>query len=169
VERVSLHSGRDVVIRPIRADDEARLREAYQRLSLQSRYQRFLVAKPHLSAAEARYLAGVDGHNHVALVAAPAADQGRLVAVGRFVRRPEDPSSAELAIVVADEYQRDGLGTEILTRLAAAARERGIGRFAATLLSSNSAAYALISGLAAGSARRRGLGAVQELEVDLAA
>jgi acetyltransferase len=63
------------------------------------------------------------------------------------VRLAEDPTVAEAAIVVADDYQRRGLGRRLATMLADAAGERGIRRFTATMLSDNKAALALMQTL----------------------
>ena len=72
--------------------------------------RRFLSPKPRFTAGELRYLTEVDGHDHVALVAID--DDGHLVGVGRFVRL-EDPAEAEVAVVIADHLQGQGLGTRI--------------------------------------------------------
>jgi hypothetical protein len=61
-----LHDGRKVQIRPIRADDAEWLRASHARLSPESRYRRFLGAKPALSEADARYLVEIDGADNVA-------------------------------------------------------------------------------------------------------
>ena len=71
--------------------------------------------------------------------------------MARFVRLPEDPRTAEFAIVVGDEYQRQGLAT----RAAAPAgrrrpRRRGIDRFRATMLSDNVAIQRMLERLAVG-------------------
>ena len=52
MEFVRLRSGREVAIRPIRADDVGRLEAAHARLSPDSRYGRFLAAKPRLTSEE---------------------------------------------------------------------------------------------------------------------
>src|SRR5438067_968824 len=114
------------MIRPIAADDGPRLRAAYDRLSPESKYRRFLAPKPHLTNSEARYLVQIDGRDHVALVATAAADPERILGVARFVRLPEDPTRAEVAVVVGDRFQQEGLGTALLARLTEAAAARGI-------------------------------------------
>jgi GNAT superfamily N-acetyltransferase len=65
----------------------------------------------------------------------PHTDDG--VGVARFVRSPEDPSLAEVAVAVDDEWQGRGLGTVLLHDLAARAREEGIKRFSASMLAEN--------------------------------
>jgi len=119
-----------VTIRPIQADDTERLQLSHDRLSPESRYRRFMSAKPHLTAADARYLVDIDGCHHYALVATVAEPEGEaIIAVARFVRQPDDPRTAEFAIVVGDHWQRQGLGGELLGRLADAAVTRGVERF----------------------------------------
>src|SRR5438552_2780370 len=137
MDTFTLRSGKDVSIRPIRSDDAQRLQLAYDRLSPQSKYRRFLGAKPHLTSADTNYLVRVDGVNHVALVATADDEPQSILGVVRFVRLPEDPQMAEFAVVAADEYQREGLGRELLARLKHAALERGIARLRATTLAEN--------------------------------
>jgi len=61
---------------------------------------------------------------------------GQLVAVGRYDRHP-GTSEAEVAFVVADDYQHLGLGTLLLEHLVRAARRRGISVFEASVLVEN--------------------------------
>jgi RimJ/RimL family protein N-acetyltransferase len=160
--------GPPITIREIRADDHARLRDHHERLSPETRYRRFLAAKPRLSSADARYLVEIDGCDHFALVATVPAEEGeRIVAVARFVRIPETREVAELAIVVNDDYQGQGMGAELVQRLAAAAVARGVRRFRATMLSDNLAIHRLLEGLADGPVERRRLGGLSEMEFAL--
>ena len=82
--------------------------------------RRFLTPKSSFSRAELRYLTEVDGRDHVALVVEyPAEPVRRLIAVARFIRLHDDPEAADVAIVVADDWQRRGLGSllsELLAR-----------------------------------------------------
>jgi acetyltransferase len=180
VEFVHLCSGRSIFIRPLAAEDGPRLEAAYDRLSPESKFRRFLVSKPHLSTREVRYLTNVDGRDHVALVATPAEDPNWILAVGRFVRLPEDPRAAEFAIVVGDPFQREGIATALLSRLADIAVEQGIDRVTATMLADNVAAHRLMRRLAANgldvggevlelAMEERHAGPVDELEVAPAA
>jgi RimJ/RimL family protein N-acetyltransferase len=161
-----LSDGTAVEIRAIRADDGERLRASHGRLSDESRYRRFLGAKPQLSASDAHYLVDIDGCDHFALVATA---EDEIIAVTRFVRAPDDPAAAEFAIVVGDEHQRQGLAGELLPRLAAAAAARGVRRFRATILTDNVAIRRLMRGIAADELAERRLGTVSEVEFELAA
>jgi RimJ/RimL family protein N-acetyltransferase len=157
-----------VTIRPIRPDDVERLRLSHERLSPESRYRRFMSAKPQLTAADAHYLVDIDGRDHYALVATVAEPEGEaIVAVARFVRVPDDPATAEFAIVVGDRWQRQGLAGELLGRLADAAVTRGVERFEAFVLADNVAIQRLIRDLAAGPVHRRRSGNTVELSFPL--
>ncbi|HEX3976838.1 MAG TPA: GNAT family N-acetyltransferase [Solirubrobacteraceae bacterium] len=166
-----LSDGRVIVIRPIRADDVARLHAAHGRLSPLTRYRRFMTAKPYLSAADAAYLANIDGWDHFALVATFAEhggdDEAPIIAVARFVRTPEDAATAEFAIVVGDDWQGEGVGRELMGRLVDAAVTRGVARFEATMLADNVAIQHLSERFAAGPLRRRRRGNTFEVRFDL--
>jgi RimJ/RimL family protein N-acetyltransferase len=164
-----LHSGREVVIRPIEPGDGPALQAAYDRLSPLSKYRRFLAPKPHLTNADTRYLVQVDGQEHVALVATRADDPSWILGVGRFVRLPEDPKTAEFAVVVGDASQREGLATALLQQLSEAASALGITRFRATVLAENIPANRLVRGLPGHVAAERHVGPIREIEVELAA
>ncbi len=116
-----------------------------------------------------RYLVDVDGTDHYALVAMTPSSPDWIIAVARFVRAADDPQAAEFAIVVGDPYQGQGLGSELLERLADAAIKRGIRRFRATALADNVAIHKLVRRLAGRLAQERHHGPVDEIEVDLAA
>lgn len=147
-ERHTLRDGTHVVLRHIRPADAAELQRAFDRLSPESRYRRFFGGVPHLTDASLRYLTEVDGRDHVAIVAttdghASEADIG--LGVARFVRLADEPTVAEAAVTVVDDSQRKGLGRLLATKLAQAARERGIHTFRADVLSDNEPMRAIMS------------------------
>jgi len=141
---VRLTDGTRIVIREIRPSDRELLVHSRARYSEETMRRRFLGPKPQLSNAELRYLTEVDGEDHYALVAVPLEDLDTIVATGRFVRLPEDPTTAETAIVVADDHQRRGLGKRLAIMLADAARDRDVQRFTAAMLSDNEPALRLM-------------------------
>jgi GNAT superfamily N-acetyltransferase len=159
-----------VLIRPIRRDDGDRLSASHTRLSPESRYRRFLSAKPELTGADVRYLVQVDGIDHIALVATqPWLRDEPIVAVARCIRIPGSPDTGEVAIVVADVLQGKGVGTRLVRRLAELAIAQGITRFRAVMLSENLAIQRLLTGLAAGPVTRTYHGETMELELELPA
>ena len=164
-----LDHGTRVVIRPIRPGDKERLAAGLRNLSDESIRKRFLAAKPRFTTAELRYLTEVDGVNHIALVAVLEDDPDVLVAVARCVRLPDRPGTAEMAIVVGDPLQGQGLGRELARRLADAAVAVGIRRFAATMLGDNEAARRLMRTFSARLEEARISGGLREVLVELAA
>jgi GNAT superfamily N-acetyltransferase len=124
-----------VVVRPIEPGDKDAVAGAFDRLSADSRYMRFLTAIDELGPAELAYLTEVDHHDHEALIAFDA-QTGDAVGVGRFVRTDATPS-AEAAVTVIDDWQGRGLGTALCNLIAERAREEGITRFTALLLAEN--------------------------------
>ena len=139
-----LPDGTPLYIRPIRPDDKLLLESGLERLSEASRYKRFLGPKHRFTEGELRYLTELDGHDHVALVAAPIDHPDWIAGVGRFVRLEDDPETAEFAIVVGDPYQGRGLGTALARELVADASLLGIRHFTATILSDNVAVRRLV-------------------------
>ena len=127
-ESITLKDGSKVVIRPIRPDDATDLQETFQRLSIQSIYLRFLSFKKELTDEEARQLATVDYTSRMAFVAISTEnDQEIVVGVARYaILDPENPETAEAAVVVTDKYQGLGLGKQLLRRLVVYARTKGV-------------------------------------------
>jgi GNAT superfamily N-acetyltransferase len=122
-------------VRAIRPDDAGRLVDFHRRLSAHSVYLRFFTFHPTLSAAEVARFTTVDYVDRLALV---AAEGDRLIAVGRFDRVP-GTTEAEVAFIVADEFQHHGIGALLLDELVNAARDRGIETLTAQTLAENRA------------------------------
>jgi GNAT superfamily N-acetyltransferase len=165
---VTLNNGTDVIIRPIRPSDKAILAEGVARLSPRTARMRFLAPKTRLTRAEQRYLTEIDYVDHYALVAVWADDPGRMAGVGRWVRDAEQPDAAEIAILVADELQGQGLGSALGCALSDAASARGIARLTGLTLAENEAAHRLFARVW-GRPQMRVDGANHELVAELAA
>ena len=141
-ENVRLRDGSHVLIRPVRPDDKPLLVAAFERLSEESRYLRFMGYKKVLSLRDLEFFTELDHVDHEAIAAIdPFTGEG--LAVARYMRFSQDPSAAEAAVVVIDAWQGRGLGSVLLERLAERAREHGIERFEATLFTDNKAMLAL--------------------------
>jgi GNAT superfamily N-acetyltransferase len=123
-------------IRPVSPEDKAAMAEAFERLSPESRYRRFLAPHGQLTASELRYFTEVDHHDHEALVATePTTEAG--VGVARYIRSRENPTVAEIAVAVVDEWQCHGVGGRLLAALAERAHEAGITSFSAVMMADN--------------------------------
>jgi RimJ/RimL family protein N-acetyltransferase len=143
---VALRDGSHVLIRPIDRADTALLADGFSRLSARSRHHRFLGGKSHLTPAELRYFTHLDHYNHDALGALDPSD-GRGVGIARYIRHPDQPHTADVAVTVVDDWHRRGLGTELLTQLAHRARHAGIRCFTAQVAPDNAAITGLMQTL----------------------
>ena len=148
-EDVILRDGTQVALRLIRPDDKAALARAFDRLSPDSRYRRFLSAKNRLTDEELRYLTEVDGWTHLCIVAIDLAT-GEGIASARFIRYSAEPDVAEAVVTVADDWTEKGLGRLLLDRLVAAAAERGIRAFRVEVLARDKHMLRLVHELAPG-------------------
>lgn len=142
--RASLPDGSALLIRRITPKDAPALLAGFAELSEESRRLRFLTAKPRLTRAELRYFTEVDGHDHEALAAIDERT-GDGVGIARFVRDPADPRRAEVAVTVADEWQRRGVGTLLLDCLGQRARQENIASYTALVSSENQAMHHLLT------------------------
>lgn len=129
-------------LRSIASTDAAALVRFHAQLSPRSVDLRSFFPHCELQPAEVTRLTCVDGINRVAYV---VEYDGEIVAVGRY-ERLGDHTSAEVAFVVADEFQDRGLGTMLLEQLAEVARWVGIGEFEASVLAENSTMLAVFHG-----------------------
>ncbi|TDD63121.1 GNAT family N-acetyltransferase, partial [Actinomadura rubrisoli] len=131
---VVLSDGGTAHLRPIRPGDADSLRVFYARLSPESIYYRFFSPRPKLTDREIEHFTSVDHDRRVALIATIGEE---MVAVVRYDRLPDRPETAEVAFLVEDAHQGRGLGAVLLEHIAAAARERGLRRFVASVLPDN--------------------------------
>ena len=134
---VVLPDGSTLRLRPIRHGDEDLLLALFDRLSRHTVYLRFHHALPRLSREEAHRLCTVDYSDSFALVGTTGEDAGEIIiAVARYYRL-SGTDRAETAFTVEDSYQGKGIGTQLLLKLAAIAREKGIRVFEADVLEGN--------------------------------
>jgi RimJ/RimL family protein N-acetyltransferase len=141
-----LADGRRLKIRPIERQDRDRLKGLLMRLTPESRYRRFFSPKPELTERELDYLVDIDHVHHEALAAVDETD-GSFVAAARYVQLPDQPHTAEVAIEVADDTQRQGIGTELAIQTLQRARANGFTHATATTLHENAPARALLRAL----------------------
>lgn len=139
-----LRDGRPVRIRPIVPADRRHLLAGLERMSPRSVYFRFHSPNKAFTEAELAYLTELDQHTHVAWGAEALDETGAPgIAVARYVRDTDDPTIAEAAIAVTDDYQGVGLGTILMETLIAAALENGIEQLWGSILLENEGAQRL--------------------------
>lgn len=126
-----------ITIRPIRPTDRD-LEQAFVReLSAASRYQRFLAAIKELSSGLLTRFTVVQFPDSMALIATIPADGGeRQIGVARYAM-DAGTGHAEFAVVVADDWQGEGIGCELLRRIIGIAEAAGIQNFDGLVLRDN--------------------------------
>jgi GNAT superfamily N-acetyltransferase len=133
---IALRDGSHIRIRQGHRADRQLLLRGFEKLSPESRYRRFLAPMRELSEPMVRYLTEIDHHDHEAMIALDE-ETGDGIGVARYVRDPDRPQVAEVAVTVVDDCQRRGVGTLLLQVLGARAREEGIATFTAPMLAVN--------------------------------
>lgn len=133
-----LRDGRRIEIRALRPDDREDMLGAIGRTSPQSIQRRFFAPKRGFSETEVAFFMNIDFDNHVALVAEIDEDgQSAIVGGGRYIL--VEPGRAEIAFVVVDAYQGQGIGATLMRHLAALARQAGLKELIADVLPENTA------------------------------
>jgi len=143
VKSFRLSDGTPALTRPIRPADADALSRGLRRLSPEGHAYRFLHYHKRFTESELRYLTQCDFVDHIALILAILDEDGReldQVGVARCIRTPADARTAEVAIVVVDEWQQRGGGGRLIAHLARLAWRAGIRRWLAYSLRENHAA-----------------------------
>lgn len=141
---IQLSSGRRVRVRPIAPGDEDLLYDAFARMSERSVYLRFLSPLKRLPQETAEHLSRVERGNRYALIAVdgpPGAE--RLLGVARY-DRIGDTDTAEVAVAVPDDMQRQGIGAQLLSLVAEEARAQGLKHFTLLVLAENQSMLGLL-------------------------
>jgi len=135
-----LRDGTRILIRPLEAGDRDALARGFARLSPASRRLRFFSPTAALTDAQLEYLTDIDHENHdaiAAIVVDGKGEPGEGVGVGRWIRLEDEPTKAEIAVTVLDDYQGRGIGTLLIGTLAQRAIDRGVETFVARVLWEN--------------------------------
>ncbi len=129
---VVLRDGATAHLRPVVPGDAEAFIEFHSRLSSETVFFRYFAPYPVLRRKDVDRFTQVDYVDRVALVATLG---GEIIGIGSY--DVVAPGEAEVAFTIRDDHQARGIGSILLEHLAAAARERGITRFEASVLPAN--------------------------------
>lgn len=138
-----LKNGQNVTIRPIRPEDEPLMVQFHRTLSEESVYFRYfhmVGLKQRIAHDRLVRICFVDYERELALVADyenPETGNHEILAVGRLSKQ-HGTNEAEFSMMVADRYQCQGLGTELLRRLVQIGQDENLDRITAEVLADNS-------------------------------
>jgi acetyltransferase len=135
--------GRRVVFRPIHAADEQLMRHFHQTLSDHNLYLRFLspmLLSERVTHEHLMRVCHCDYNRQITLIAEGRDEEMReILAIGRLSRFRGDDDEARLSVLVSDHFQNQGLGSELVRRLAKIARSEKIKRIVSMILPENEA------------------------------
>lgn len=131
-------SGLNILLRPIKISDEPLLKNFYYSLSELTVYKRFMSARKDMPHEKLQQFFVVIDYTKEMVILATLKQKGReiITGVGQYRGRAES-LTAEVAIMIDDEYQDQGIGTELLTHLTLIARKQGLLGFSAEVLKEN--------------------------------
>jgi GNAT superfamily N-acetyltransferase len=143
--------GVSVAVREAMPADIPLLAELLGRLSKRTLELRYMTSRPFTAEVigqEAARMAQGHMDNHITLVATTRRHGfEEAIAVGELVRDRQTPDAGEIALVVCDDEQRQGIGSVLLWQLVRAAQRRGITRLHGNLLAENRVVRRLLQGL----------------------
>jgi acetyltransferase len=151
-EPALFHSTRGQLIaaRPIAPSDAGMIGELLAGLSAQSLFLRYCMPMPRMApetvARETARLGQAHSNQQLTVVAlAGVGGVEQVIAVAELVRDAATPAVAEIALVVADAYQRAGIGSALCGYLVAAAQQQGLAAVRATALAENTAIRRMVA------------------------
>lgn len=147
-ETIRLADGRELLLRPVRPEDEPAFHAAFAKLTPEEIRLRFFAPIKTLSHAQAARFTQIDYDREMALVLAEPGISGKAEIFG-VVRIMADPDNerAEYAIIVRRDMTGLGLGRHLMHRIIAYARSRGIGQIVGDVLRENTPMLRLCEGL----------------------
>jgi len=137
-------TGLGILLRPVKITDEPLLKDFFYALSTDSMYLRFFSARKDMPHERLQEFEAVDYSRRMVILAVIEGPEGKetIVGLGQYdVNR--DAHTAEVALVVRDKYQNQGVGSEILSYLTYLAKRRGLLAFTADVLVENKPMIAL--------------------------
>jgi len=140
---LTLRDGRTVHMRAVSPADEAEILQAFERLSEEARYMRFMriVNEPDRDRLHAVLASFPEAG--IGLVATVPADDGLDIVGSAIAVFAADSASCEFALTVASAFGGVGLATALMTALIEEARRRGLAEMEGFVLSQNRAMLGL--------------------------
>ncbi|KAA0006682.1 MAG: GNAT family N-acetyltransferase [Thermoplasmata archaeon] len=128
IERIKLKDGLEVLLRPIKPEDEDMMLELFNTFSERTIRFRFFIPLREMSREDVKRYCNIDYRNEMAIVAEIKENgrKRRLVGVARLIRDREDRDKAEFAVVVGDPWQNRGLGRKLTEYIIWVAKDMGI-------------------------------------------
>jgi acetyltransferase len=131
-----LRDGTEVLLRPIRPEDEPLQHELFYTLSEKTVRERFFSVIKDMTHEMLVRFCNIDYDREIAIIAeAGGGDKKRIVGISRLIIEPG--SRAQFAVLVHDDYQGKGLGRKLIEVLLGVAQEKGLEEVYGVTLSEN--------------------------------
>ncbi|OGC07137.1 acetyl-CoA hydrolase, partial [candidate division KSB1 bacterium RBG_16_48_16] len=145
--RRTTHKGINILLRPVRLNDEPLIKEFFYSLSDASLYKRFSATRADVPHDQLQDFIAVDYMKHMVILAIiEKKGMEKLVGLGHYCA-DEHSLLADVAIAVKDDYQNKGVGAEIFSYLIHLAKKQGLTGFTAQVLANNAPILHLIDKL----------------------
>jgi acyl-CoA hydrolase/GNAT superfamily N-acetyltransferase len=132
-----LDNGTQVSFRSIRPTDEPHMRDLIYDLSQETIYYRFMSNQQRFTHRQIQDFVYIDHRKDVAIIGVvPEAHGEEIIAVGRYYLN-QKTNKAEVAFVIRDGWQNNGIGSFMFRHLISIAKRNGISGFTAEVLRDN--------------------------------
>ncbi|MBN2272639.1 MAG: GNAT family N-acetyltransferase [Sedimentisphaerales bacterium] len=140
-----VEAGTQINFRPMHPTDDKPMRELFNSLGKQTIYYRFMSNIARIPQKQVQDFVYIDYRSDMAIVGTiPEAHGDEIIAIGRYYLNPRT-NLAEVAFIVRDDWQRQGIGTFMLKYLISVAKRNGIAGFTAEVLRDNKAMQAVFA------------------------
>jgi len=130
-------AGVKIFLRPVRLSDEPLLKHFFYALSSDSMYHRFITTRPAMQHEQLQKYVVIDYTREMVILAIMEEDGNELIAgMGQYFI-DEETHTAEVAFVVRDDHQGEGIGAELIRYLTLLAKRSGLHGFVAEVLMDN--------------------------------
>ncbi len=151
-------TGLHLLLRPVRISDEPLLKDFFYAVSDQTIYRRFISARRDMPHERLQEFVVIDYTKEMVILAVLEEEEREIVVgVGQYGVMP-DRHSAEVAFVVRDDHQQQGVGTELVRYITYLAKKNGLLGFTAEVLVGNEPMLRLFEKMGFNITKKRGEG-----------
>jgi len=137
-------AGLKILLRPVKISDEPLLKDFFYSLSNASMYMRFASARRDMPHRRLQDFVAADYNERMIILAVTGSEEREhIVGIVQYILN-KGSQTAELALVVRDEFQGKGIGSELQSYITDLAKRRGLHGFTAEVLEENKPALRLL-------------------------
>lgn len=127
----------EILLRPVKISDEPLLKDFFYALSDDSMYRRFISTRTDMPHNRLQQFVAIDYTREMIILAITGKEEKEMILGMAQYLIDTTKHTAEVAFVVRDDYQNNGIGTELLSYITYIAKKNGLHGFTAALLMEN--------------------------------